>query len=415
LPPGLWPEKNVGVNCKMAGQYNFPADLCLKCSICNTVCPVYAVNQNYPGPKYIGPELSRLGELKQGNCSGVDYCTGCRQCELACPNGVPITHLVHQAKERGKKRNGVPFRDRILGHNQLVSGWASLVPNVTNTVLSRKFVRSLMEKFLGIKDRPFPRYQKAFSYKPSYLSTGSLKVAYFTGCYSRFNETSISQSAVSILEKCGVQVVIPPQKCCGVPMFSNGLLEEGKKNAQFNLDILGGLVDQGYQIVASCPSCTLSLKHEYGLLFQHPQAAKVAVQVYDIFEFLLNYQLLQDWDFQPINKRYFYHQPCHSKAQGIGSPVMELLKLIPDLTMAAGEQKCCGQAGTYGFKKEKYETSAAIAKKLFLDVADSCVDGIVTECGMCSLQLSGGTGKKVLHPLELLEISMRAINQTSKE
>lgn len=413
--PGLLPEKYVGVKDKMGREHDFPADLCLKCSTCNTVCPVYAVNPDYPGPKFIGPEIARLRELKQGECGAADYCTGCRQCEFACPNSVQITHLVHRSKAEGRKGKGIPFRDQILGHNQLVSGLASLVPHITNTVLGCNFFRSLMEKILGIKNRPFPTYQRAFSYQASHSGTGALKVAYFTGCYSRFNGTSIAQSVVNVLGKCGVEVVVPPQKCCGVSMISNGLIEEGKGNARFNLDILGNLVDQGYQIVTSCPSCALSLKHEYGSFFNLPQAAKVADQVFDISEYLLHYQLLQDGKFLPIKKRYFYHQPCHTKAQGIGSPVLELLKPIPELTLVTREQKCCGQAGTYGFKKEKYDTSAAIAKKLFYDIAESRVDGIVTECGMCSLQLSGGTGKEIFHPLELLDTTMRTIDAKCKD
>lgn len=395
----------------MVKPYYFSADLCLKCSICNTVCPVYAVNPNFPGPKFIGPEFFRLGEMKKEESGAADYCTGCRQCELACPNSVPITYLAHQNKTKEKPKPEISLRDWILGYNQWVSRLASLMPDFSNAVLNNKYIRLLMEKILGMKNRSFPRFQKAFSPQSSNLGKGlgadSLKVAYFVGCYSQFNEPNIAQAVISILERCGVEVVVPPQKCCGVPMFSNGLIKKGTKNAKFNLRVLGELVDQGYQIVTSCPSCALSLKQEYGMILDYPQAEKVAAQVYDISEFLLHFQLLEEQILAPINKRYFYHQPCHTKVQGIGFPGLALLRLIPELTMANGEQKCCGQAGTYGFKKEKYDTSLGIAKKLFLDVADSDADKIVTECGMCSLQLAEGTGKIVLHPAEVLDASMR--------
>lgn len=415
MPPVLRPAKPGEVKDKMAGSHDFSPDLCLKCTICNTVCPVYAVNPDFPGPKYLGPELVRLGESLPKNRQGADACAGCRQCELACPNGVRITHLIHEAKARGGKKKGIPFRDWMLGHNQLVSGLASRLPGMANLLFGSAFFRSMAEKFFGIKNRPFPRYQKAFSFPAVPLEEGDLKVAYFTGCYSRFNEPGIAQSTLRLLEKCGVRVLVPPQRCCGVPMIANGLIEEGKKNARFNLEILAGLVDRGYLVVTSCPSCALSLKQEYGDFFQLPQAEKVGKRVYDIFEFLLHYGLLEKGKFSPLKKHYFYHQPCHTKAQGIGSPALKLLDLIPQLIIVAGEQKCCGQAGTYGFKKEKYDTSLAIAGKLFQDVADSGADGVVTECGMCSLQLAGGTGKEVWHPVELLDRSFQGINGHNKE
>lgn len=391
----------------MVHLHNFSVDQCLKCSTCNTVCPVYAVNEKYPGPKFLGPETARLKKSKPVAHAAADYCTGCRQCELVCPNGVPITHLAQEAKNWGKKQKGIPLRDWILGHNQWVSSLASRVAPLTNLVLGLKLVRRLGERTLGLKNRPFPTYHRPFSFRHKGVRNAERKVAFFTGCYGRYNGTGVAQSVVSVLEKCGVEVVVPPQKCCGVPMLSNGLIEEAKNNAVFNLKVLHELVEQGFQVVTSCPSCALSLKHDYALHFNLPQAAQVAAHVYDISEFLWHHGLLQEQELKPLKKRFFYHQPCHTKAQGMGSPAKDLLSLIPELELAVREQKCCGQAGTYGFKKEKYDTSWAIASPLFQDVAACRVEGIVTECGMCSLQLAHGTGKNVFHPMEILDQSLK--------
>ena len=43
-------EKNIS-------KFNF--EQCQKCSVCNTVCPMLAVNENYPGPKQAGPDGER--------------------------------------------------------------------------------------------------------------------------------------------------------------------------------------------------------------------------------------------------------------------------------------------------------------------------------------------------------------------
>ncbi len=36
------------------------ADECLKCNVCNTVCPVMRVTDLFPGPKYSGPQAQRF-------------------------------------------------------------------------------------------------------------------------------------------------------------------------------------------------------------------------------------------------------------------------------------------------------------------------------------------------------------------
>ena len=35
-------------------------DACVKCTICETQCPVAAVTPLFPGPKYVGPQAERF-------------------------------------------------------------------------------------------------------------------------------------------------------------------------------------------------------------------------------------------------------------------------------------------------------------------------------------------------------------------
>ena len=36
-------------------------DHCVKCTICETQCPVARVTDLFPGPKYVGPQAERYG------------------------------------------------------------------------------------------------------------------------------------------------------------------------------------------------------------------------------------------------------------------------------------------------------------------------------------------------------------------
>ncbi len=388
----------------MIANDQFPVDRCLKCSTCNTVCPVYAVEDRFAGPKYIGPELARLASDKSMNYPSVEYCTGCRQCELACPAGVEITLLSQRAKALHSAGNGNSLRDLLLGHNQTVSKLASKFTPLTNLVLQTKVAGALASNTVGLANRPFPRYNTEFKYHSSGPKQARAKVVYFIGCYARYIGTGTAKAVVKILRACGIEVIVPTQKCCGVPLLSNGLKETARKNAQFNTEVLSKYIDQGYVVITSCPSCALSLKQEYVRHFDLPEAAKLAGAVKDISQFLVDLENKGGprLEFGPVEKRFFYHQSCHTKAQGIGNPSAELVKLIPGLELATREQKCCGQAGTYGFKKEKYEISRRIGEKLFLDVEECAVDAIITDCGACGMQLAQGTGKNVYHPMEIL-------------
>src|SRR5258706_13508890 len=43
-----------------AAEVGLSADECLKCNVCNTVCPVSRVTDLFPGPKYVGPQAQRF-------------------------------------------------------------------------------------------------------------------------------------------------------------------------------------------------------------------------------------------------------------------------------------------------------------------------------------------------------------------
>ena len=89
--------------------------------------------------------------------------------------------------------------------------------------------------------------------------------------------------------------------------------------------------------------------------------------MWDISEFLLHlYDKGElDTNFQRIDVTIPYHAPCQVKSQGLGKPAIELMSLIPGVTVKDSEQPCCGIAGTYGMKKEKYAIAQAVGAPVF--------------------------------------------------
>jgi len=101
-------------------------------------------------------------------------------------------------------------------------------------------------------------------------------------------------------------------------------------------------------------------------------------------------------------KRIAYHTPCHMEKIGWSIYSTSLLKMIPGVELVQLESQCCGIAGTYGFKKENYQTSQEVGKPLFDQIENSKVDFVATDCETCKWQIEMSTSSKVQHPISIL-------------
>ena len=65
---------------------------------------------------------------------------------------------------------------------------------------------------------------------------------------------------------------------------------------------------------------------------------------------------------------------------------------------------CCGMAGSFGYEKEHYELSMQIGEMvLFPAVRKQTGETIIAAPGTsCRHQIKDGTGRKALHPVEVL-------------
>jgi len=115
-----------------AFEVGLSAEDCLKCNVCNTVCPVARVTDRFPGPKYVGPQAQRfrLATLlpPQGGTvphvaspdATVDWCSGCGMCSMACPADVKIAEMNNRARAQLRAGHRPRFRDWLLGQTDFV-------------------------------------------------------------------------------------------------------------------------------------------------------------------------------------------------------------------------------------------------------------------------------------------------------
>ncbi len=396
----------------------FSLDGCIKCNICTTVCPVSAVTDLFPGPKYEGPQAGRFRTPGQPSPDqSVDYCSGCPVCDMACPNGVKIAELNTRAKDVMVRSGKIPLqmrlRNNLVARPEMLGKLAHPIAPISNRLLQLKPARRLVEYALAIhRSAPLPSFSQqsfgAWFRRHPRPAAATKKVVYFHGCSTQYYEPRVGRAVVYVLEHNGFEVIVPPQNCCGLPLLSNGEFTAARRYHRNNVRHLVEYARQGIPIVGTSTSCTLTLKEEANVLLDMytEDSLLVAEHTYDFNEFLL--LLLNDGslnlDLEPIPLTLGYHIPCQYRAHRIGKPGLEVLSLIPGLHIIDSLADCCGVAGTYGYKKEKYGIAMQVGQNLFNLLSTDLVDSplVVCDSETCRWQITQATGKPAVHPVELL-------------
>ena len=384
-------------------------DACVKCTICETQCPVAAVTPLFSGPKYVGPQAERFRAGESVDHS-LDYCSSCGTCTLVCPQGVKIAELNSQARAV-MKAGHMPPRDRLISRTTIMGKLMTPVAPIANAALGARPLRVAVEKVAGIhRDAPMPtaRRQTFMGWwrrhtPPVSAPRGS--VVFFHGCAGGYFEVETSKQSVEVLEHLGYRVLVPTQGCCGLAQQSNGLFDDATKSVLRLCDDLRS-TGRDLTIISSSGSCTGMLKHEAREIMgvTDDRLADVATRIRDIMEFLRDLHEAGDLplDLRPITATVPYHAPCQLKGQGMGMPALDVLRLIPGLTVLESGRACCGIAGTYGLKAEKYDVAQAVGKPLFDWVREVNPDLAVCDTETCRWQIGHGTGARMVHPIALV-------------
>ena len=396
-------------------------DHCLKCNICTASCPVAAVSDVFLGPKAVGPQSSRFHHPNLPLPDDtVSWCSGCGTCSQVCPHGVLVAELNIQTKARFAAQTHIPLRDQIISRPDLLGQFGTRFSKLGNPMLKLRLPRYTLENVLGIhQSAPLPPFTSSTLRKrlqsycvetpPVVDRSITPIVAYFHGCSCNYYEPYLGELTVRFLEMLGFNVVLPPQECCGLPLQSNGLFPAARKQALTNIRYLYPFAQAGIPIVGTSTSCTLSIKHDYRAILgiDTEEATAVAQNTFDIFEFVLSHAKgqISAWTFNDLSARALYHPPCQLKSHGIGTPALQILRFIPELDIVLSESACCGVAGTYGMKSEKYQLAKEVGEVLFTQAQSLNVDFVISDSETCRWWITHHTGLPTYHPLEVISLA----------
>ena len=394
-------------------QSNFNFEQCIKCTVCTVYCPIAAVNPLFPGPKQAGPDGERLRLKDKGFYDeSLKWCLNCKRCEVACPSNVRIGDIIQTARiKHSTKRPGL--RERILANTDFMGSMASPLAPLVNFGVGLKPVKMVMDKVVGIDHRRmFPKY--AFGTFESWLkrrrkkqSKFARQVSYFHGCYVNYNNPQLGKDFVKVMNALGIGVqLLEKEKCCGVPLISNGLIDKARRQAEVNIkSIRKSVVEDRIPVVGTSSTCTFTLRDEYPHLLDVENGDvrdKIELATRYIYRILSSGDVQLRFKKNAPTRRVAYHTACHMEKLGWAYYSIELLRMIPSVELIVLDSQCCGIGGTYGFKKENYATAQAVGEGIFQKIEASGCDVVSTDCETCKWQIEMSTSKSVIHPISLL-------------
>lgn len=267
------------------------------------------------------------------------------------------------------------------------------------------------------------------------------KVLYFVGCYSSFLYPEIPQATVKILEASGTPFqIMERERCCGNLLFSVGMIEEAKTQAEHHLREVGK--SGATTLLISCAECYRMWKVDYPKLIGL-STSELGFEVKHLSEFV--YEAINagriDFDLS-FPQRWVYHDSCNLSrlsepwvtwsgerkrwgildpplirrrgTSGMYQPPREVLNRIPGLHWVDFHRKrensfCCG-AGR-GAAEAFPEFSLWSAGQRIEEACALGVDGIISTCPRCKGNFlnAAKAQRKGFQVLDLSEVISYAI------
>jgi FAD/FMN-containing dehydrogenase/Fe-S oxidoreductase len=345
----------------------------------------------------------------------MDLCLSCKGCKSECPSNVDVAKLKAEAYHQYYKVNGVPLRSKMIGNTTKVNKLFSSMPWLYNGVMQSP-IGGLIKEFSGFsKHRKLPLLanQTFSNWFKTHKQIGNYtngEIYLYNDEFLNYNDVAIGKTAVLLLNRLGYKVNVPELVESGRTYLSKGLLEQAQKLAEENVSRLKDFANSTHQLIGIEPSAILSFRDEYPDLCRGE--LKEIAQKLTKKTFLIEEFLAQEMDAGKINASQFtsetarirMHGHCFQKALSSLVPLKKILSLPSNYSVLNIPSGCCGMAGSFGYEKEHYDISMKIGELvLFPTIRKEEQATIISASGTsCRHQISDGTGRKALHPVEIL-------------
>ncbi len=392
-----------------------------------TMCPSYMATRDERNTTRARANILRefLTNSKKSNpfdhqeiYEAMELCLSCKACKSECPSSVDVTKLKAEFLQHYYDEHGVPLRSQLIAHIAGINYLGSFVPGLYNFVNQNAVLSAFTAGVIGFsKKRKFPllsgirleRWHKKHQ-KNIAEDFPNGKVYLFNDEFTRFNDTDTGIKAILLLNKLGYKVVIPKHMESARTYLSKGLVRKAKKIANKNVALLQNLITDETPLLGIEPSAILTFRDEYPELvdgYLKEASKKLAPNALMMDEFLereMKAGRIKKSSFTREERKIKLHGHCHQKSLASTAPTLFALGFPENYTVEEIPSGCCGMAGSFGFEKEHYDLSMKIGELvLFPAVRKAAPEVIISAPGTsCRHQIKDGTGKKAVHPVEIL-------------
>jgi glycolate oxidase iron-sulfur subunit len=407
------------------------AEKCVRCGICQSVCPVFEEVRKETAVArgkvtLIRKLLTEEAPYSKRLSTYVLQCLGCGACTENCPNGVEADTLILAARALMVEQKGFSLPKRVIFRGILRS--IHLLPMLLKAgsllqglLLKRipkesglhlRFSLPYLDKERWIPSIATPFFLNRFPEEEE-GERGEGRIGLFSGCSINYLFPSIGEATMRILARNGFSIVLPKeQTCCGLPAYGSGDIETAKSLAQKNMKAFAqSNIDH---IIAPCASCFYFIKEGYLKLFPSDEEVKSfcqkIVEPSTFFLGLMGSPPQGDRPLSPDKKlRVTFHDPCHlRRGMKIFQEPRRLLQSLPRVEFVEMKRpdRCCGMAGSFNFIY--YDLSKRILKHKLDDIEATKAEAVVTSCMGCMMQLKDGIHQrkmktKVIHLINVLD------------
>jgi len=349
----------------------------------------------------------------------LDLCLGCKLCKSECPSSVDMAKYKTEFLQHWYESHPVRIRTMAIAYIDHVNRLALPFSRIYN-LFARSYILSWPVKvMLGfapkrslpeLHGKTLRHWARKQLQELNKLTGHNGTVHVFVDEFTNMNDVITGVKAISLLCMLGYKVVLPAHGLSARTFISKGLLKKARKIIDQNIEALSDVVSADTPLIGIEPSAILGFRDEYPELcsaYLREKARKIAPNALLIDEFIVREfekGKIKKMQFTYEKKEILYHGHCQQKSL-LGTEVTRKMLNIPsNYVVKEIPSGCCGMAGSFGFEKEHFNISMKVGELVLLPaIRSASPETIIAASGTsCRHQIKDGTGRKALHPVEIL-------------
>jgi Fe-S oxidoreductase len=206
-----------------------------------------------------------------------------------------------------------------------------------------------------------------------------------------------------VLEHLGYRVTVPPQTCCGRPLYDFGLLESSREHLERVFAVLEEPLRDNVPIVVLEPSCFAVFRDEAVNLFPDRPVAKALADRAVMFDAFMRPHFERGDLSSLAGTAALVHLHCHQQAL-VGRDETAATLKAAHVDAHILDSGCCGMAGSFGFDKKHHKISLEIGERVLLPAVRDAPTAtwILADGFSCREQIRQSTGRIPRHFAEMV-------------